>query len=253
MPVRQRPGGWEESSSGDREGPLRGQARGGQEGEGELIGKEHPTGRNSRGKCLLILTLVLGRAHCEGLTARGSGPVAILPAPWGVVTGTSWDALGTCLRERPVPLGLAQCPSVRLQGRNQHHGGKSMALLVGTSQPAAVSPAHTVSDVTPRLCDSRQVSNPLWAHKPVNEVTSGLGPQPVRKGWLTVSSPLPRWPPHPSPLQQVGRQVCSKGPLGVGQVGGVWVSLTQSCSSPQAGQEAAAPRFLQAAFRDCSL
>lgn len=107
--------------------------------------------------------------------------------------------------------------------------GNSWYCLSGHPSPrACFSPAHTVSGSASKLCDSRQV--------------------------FTMRPPLLLWPPPPAPLWQVRRPRHGVGGCTeVGRVRGPWVSLTQCHSSAQAGQEAAAPQLLQAAFQDCGL
>lgn len=69
--------------------------------------------------------------------------------------------------------------------------------LSGTLQPLSV--------LTTRLCDSEQVSDPLWAHEMVNVVTSGPFPCPGAGAGSPPALPPPRvWPPHPGPLRGVG-------------------------------------------------
>lgn len=72
--------------------------------------------------------------------------------------------------------------------------GQVPVLLVGASQPSGVFLL-----LAARLCDSRQVSHPLWAHTVVNEVMSGLVPQEGRSPfdrpsqWL-LPAPSGRFP-----------------------------------------------------------
>lgn len=134
----------------------------------------------------------------------------------------------------PHCLGLGQVPALWLE---------TWTLLPGHPSPWPVlSPAATASRSTAGLCDSRQVSDLLWAHEMVDEVMPGLVP------WgglaLHLTSP-PRGPLAQLPSGRPGTADLERRVA--------WVSLTPGPSPSQAGGETAATLLLQATFQDSRL